>query len=113
MPLFREQGKEGDKKAQTRLVPYTLTMDTVAGELTFEMSALFKKDEEGGYKMEWESQDILPGLAHTDRVRVVTTPAVRGQILDRNQVMLAGEGTASSVGLVPGKQGFDRYCGGN
>ncbi len=105
---FREQGKEGDKKAQTRLVPYTLTMDTVAGELTFEMSALFKKDEEGGYKMEWESQYILPGLAHTDRVRVVTTPAVRGQILDRNQVMLAGEGTASSVGLVPGKLLQDR-----
>ncbi len=105
---FREQEKEGDKKAQTRLVPYTLTMETVAGELSFDMSALFKKNEEGVYKMEWESQDILPGLSGTDRVRVVTTPADRGRIFDRNQVMLAGEGTASSVGLVPGKLPEDR-----
>ena len=36
-------------------------------------------------------------------MRVSTTKAERGQISDRNGRMLAGKGTASSVGLVPGR----------
>ncbi len=36
-------------------------------------------------------------------MRVLVTPAQRGNILDRNGRVLAGNGTASSVGIVPGK----------
>lgn len=32
-----------------------------------------------------------------------TTSAKRGQIIDRNGHLLAGEGVASSIGVVPGK----------
>ena len=39
---------------------------------------------------------------------MVTTQAKRGNIYDRNQVELAREGVASSVGLVPGKLPEDR-----
>lgn len=53
--------------------------------------------------MVWEDGLILPGLRKTDRVRVSVTEAKRGQILDRNDQILAGAGTASSVGIVPGK----------
>lgn len=98
-----EDGDE-EKDADTRRVKYTVTMQTLAGELSFDnMVAIFNKDEEGSYKMEWDSQDIFPTLQNSDTVRVVTTAAKRGNIYDRNQVELAREGVASSVGLVPGK----------
>lgn len=98
----REEGHK-DKKAVTQRVKYALTMDTLAGELSFDTVAIFTKDEEGFYKMSWDSQDILPGLCEGDKVRVKTIAAKRGNIYDRNQTALAREGTASSVGLVPGK----------
>ena len=46
---------------------------------------------------------IYPTLGKTDKVRIKTTDAHRGQILDRNGYLLAGDGTAVSVGIVPGK----------
>lgn len=46
---------------------------------------------------------IFPNLTSTDKVRVSTTQAVRGEILDRNGRVLAGKDIASSVGIVPGK----------
>ena len=91
-----EDGDE-EKDADTRRVKYTVTMQTLAGELSFDnMVAIFNKDEEGSYKMEWDSQDIFPTLQNSDTVRVVTTAAKRGNIYDRNQVELAREGVASS-----------------
>ena len=53
--------------------------------------------------MVWDNSLIFPNLASTDKVRVSTTQANRGEILDRNGRVLAGKGTASSVGIVPGK----------
>lgn len=103
----REDGHK-DKKAVTQRVKYKLTMDTLAGELSFDTVAIFTKDEEGAYKMSWDSQDIFPGLYEGEKVRVKTIPAKRGDIYDRNHMALAREGTASSVGLVPGKIGENR-----
>jgi len=103
----REESSK-DRKAVTRRVNYTLTMQTLAGELSFDTTAIFTKDEEGLYKMSWDSQDIFPNLYNTDKVKVVTTHAKRGNIYDRNQVELAREGVASSVGVVPGKLPEDR-----
>ena len=45
---------------------------------------------------------IFPELDSTDKVKVSTTSAKRGQIIDRNGHLLAGEGVASSIGVVPG-----------
>ena len=67
-----------------------------------ENEALFLKDEEG-YKLVWDDSMIFPNLTSTDKLRVSTTQAERGEILDRNGRVLAGKGTASSVGIVPGK----------
>lgn len=103
----REEGHK-DKNAVTQRVKYSLTMETLAGELSFDTVAIFTKDEDGFYKMSWDSQDILPGLYTGDKVRVKTIQARRGNIYDRNQTTLAREGTASSVGLVPGKLGENR-----
>lgn len=83
-------------------VTYQTSFDTVAGEISFENEAFFLEGE-GGYKLVWDNSLIFPNLASTDKVRVSTTQANRGEILDRNGRVLAGKGTASSVGIVPGK----------
>ena len=83
-------------------VTYQTSFDTVAGEISFENEAFFLEGEDG-YKLVWDNSLIFPNLASTDKVRVLTTQANRGEILDRNGRVLAGKGTASSVGIVPGK----------
>ena len=60
-------------------------------------------DTEEGYKILWHDGLIFPELTSEDKVRIESDPALRGKILDRYDRMLAGPGTASSVGLVPGK----------
>ena len=53
--------------------------------------------------MVWDDSLIFPELGSTDKVKISTTQANRGDILDRNGRVLAGKGVASSVGIVPGK----------
>ncbi len=93
---------EYDKKRAA--VRYQTSMDTAAGEISFENEALFQKGEEG-YGLLWEDSLIFPGLGPEDKVKVSTLRAERGEILDRTGRVLAGEGTASSVGIVPGRMG--------
>ena len=85
-------------------VTYQTSFDTVAGTISLENEALFLKGEDG-YKLVWDDSMIFPNLTSADKVRVSTTQAERGKILDRNGRVLAGKGTASSVGIVPGKLG--------
>ena len=83
-------------------VTYQASFDTVAGNISFENEALFLEDEEG-YRLVWDDSMIFPNLTSSDKVRISDTQAERGAILDRNGRVLAGKGTASSVGIVPGK----------
>lgn len=91
----------GDKE-ERNVVHYQTAFDTAAGNISFENEAFFLKGEDG-YKLAWSDSLIYPGLSSTDRVRVSTIQAKRGEILDRNDRILAGPGVASSVGIVPGK----------
>ena len=85
-----------------RLVTYQTSFDTAAGTIQFENDALFVEGEEG-YKLVWDDSMIFPNLSFSDKVSVSTVQAERGEVLDRNGRVLAGKGTASSVGIVPGK----------
>ncbi len=87
---------------EKNVVQYQTTFDTVAGNIAFENEAIFLKREDG-HKLVWTDSLIYPGLSSTDKMRVSTTQAKRGAILDRNGDVLAGTGVASSVGIVPGK----------
>lgn len=91
----------GDKE-ERNVVQWQTAFDTAAGKISFENEAFFLKREDG-YKLVWSDSLIYPGLSSTDRVRVSTIQAKRGEILDRNDRILAGPGVASSVGIVPGK----------
>ena len=87
---------------EKNMVQYQTLFDTAAGSVSFENKAIFLKEEEG-YRLAWEDSLIYPGLESQDKIRVSTEQADRGQILDRNGLLLAGEGVASSVGIVPGR----------
>ncbi len=87
---------------EKNVVRYQTDFDTVAGEISFENEAYFLKTEDT-YKLAWMDALIYPELLETDKVRVSVTQAKRGEILDRNGRVLAGKGTASSVGIVSGK----------
>lgn len=52
--------------------------------------------------MIWDDSMIFPDLT-ADKVKVSTTQAIRGEILDRNGQVLAGKRTVSSVGIVSGR----------
>lgn len=102
----RDQGivlsKEAGDIEEIVGVTYQSSFDTVAGNITFEHEAFFSNGEEG-YALIWTDSMIFPELSSTDKVRVTSTQAKRGNILDRNGKTLAGMGTAVSVGVVPGK----------
>ena len=94
------QVTEKGNKAQ---IVYSTTMQTVAGQMSFSNTANLIKNAENGYDIEWSSSLIFPELQEDYKVRVETLEGTRGRILDRNDVVLAGMQTASSIGLVPGK----------
>ncbi|MCI8992434.1 MAG: penicillin-binding transpeptidase domain-containing protein [Eubacterium sp.] len=89
-------------KGKVYTVQYQTSFDTAAGNVSFANEAYFLKKEDG-YRLVWKDSLIHPGLASTDRIRISTAQAKRGEIRDRNGRVLAGTGTASSVGIVPGK----------
>jgi len=92
-----------------KIVNYTLRMDSIAGAITHDRQAIFEMESGNEYRMRWSSANIFPMLGENDRVRVSILTAERGRIYDRNGVMLAGPGTASSVGFVPGRMREGTY----
>lgn len=87
---------------------YTETMETSAGNIKFDNSVKLVKDKEKKYCIVWNHNLILPGLNSTDKVKVKTIKAERGEIYDQNGKLLAGKGQISSIGIVPGKLGENK-----
>ena len=100
-----ELKEEKTEKEKTELT-YHIAMDTSAGKIEFDNTMTLVKEEKQD-KILWTSNDIFPKLAKNDKVKVNTEQGTRGNIYDRNGNLLAGEGTASSVGIVPGKMNND------
>lgn len=98
---------ETTKDGKTYNIKYNESMSTSAGTISFENTAkLVRENKE--YKISWTSSMIFPELRNTDKVRVSTLSAKRGEILDRNGAKLAQNGSISSVGIVPGKLGENK-----
>lgn len=89
-------------------IKYQTSMNTVAGKINFSNTATFIKADDKKFYLSWSSKLIYPELDSTDKIRVSSISALRGQLLDRNGEYLAKRGTVSSVGLVPGKMGTDK-----
>lgn len=91
-----------DKDTEGKEVSYRMSMDTLAGRISFKNSAFFEK-EGGEYCLKWDDSMIFPDMEFTDKVRVTKLKGNRGEIYDRNGKLLAGKGKAASIGIVPGK----------
>ena len=83
-------------------IKYQVEMDTIAGNISFfnEVSYIIKNEN---YYINWNSSLIHPDLSDDDKIRVEINESQRGKILDRNNNILAEQGTVSVVGFVPGK----------
>ena len=66
-----------------------------AGEVQFDNHVAVGKDGRQ-YKLNWSSSFIFPQLAENQKVRISTIKAKRGEIIDRNNVKLASNGTILS-----------------
>ena len=91
---------EIDEKELT--VTYKTSFDTLSDKISFDNTANFVETEES-YKLIWKDSLIFPNLSATDKVSVSVNKANRGVIFDRNDYVLAAQGEAFAVGLVPEK----------
>ncbi len=91
---------DGDRQGD--VLNFRTTMDTLAGPVSFANQAVFQQNN-GVYKLEWNSNMIFPNLNDTEKVRVSVIKGERGSILDRNGRLLAGKDNVYSIGFVPGK----------
>ncbi len=104
---IKNEIKEITKEKEGTKISYTQTMSTAAGTVSIEKTTTLKKENKT-YKIEWSSSQIFPQLRDTDKVRISTIKATRGEIIDRNKTALAKDGKISSVGIVPGKLGENK-----
>lgn len=96
------------KDGSSSVISYDTRMDTVAGEVSFSNKVKLAKELGKGYGVVWSSKLIFPDLDDGDKVRVNTLKSRRGDITDRNGILLATDSYLSNVGIVPGKLGSDR-----
>ncbi len=99
-----EEEKERDKKVTEASLPFTVSMDSIAGEISFEHDARLTKEERDdntNWYVNWDTTYIFPDLKEGDKVGINTTTPKRGDILDRNGLELATMGTALEMGIVP------------
>lgn len=92
-----------EENSTTSKISYNQSMNTDAGKIEFDNTVRLTKNKEKGYLVNWSSSLIFPTLGNNDKVRIKTISAERGAIIDKNSQVLAGQGSVSSVGIVPGK----------
>lgn len=86
--------------------PIQVKMETVAGPVEFEKTITLvheTHDEIEDWFVEWDSSFIFPELGEKDTIRISTSTFARGEILDRNGLPIAVNGTGYEIGIVPGK----------
>ena len=99
--IILEIKSEEQKENKSYILNYDVYINTASsGEISFNnTSTLVKNEETKKYDLDWSSNFIFPNLNDTDKVKVKTITAKRGEIIDRNGNLLAGFGDVSSVRL--------------
>lgn len=102
--VFTDEQKKEYRKSKTAAMNYTISMNTIAGPLSFPSSTLLTyAEEEKRWRMTWDVSEVFPGLTPEYKVKVRSEAAQRGGIYDAFQNPLAAKGEAWSAGIVPGK----------
>lgn len=99
--LVIENNEKSEKIEENIVIPFKLTMDTIAGNIEFPDFKITIVEEEKELKVQWNESLIFPLMAKGDKIRVVDNLGVRGKILDREGNSLAEDGRISIVGIHP------------
>lgn len=91
----------GDIDHENELIPFTLSMSTVAGPFSSSDYELPYIKENNKLKVVWSESLIFPMMKSGDKVRVITKNSTRGSILDQNGDALASDGILNTVGIHP------------
>jgi penicillin-binding protein len=103
--------EDEDKKKTTENIPYEVSMNTIAGPVSFQGEAelLFEEtDKEKQWKINWDPSFLFSQLNEGETVQVAADEPERGQIFDRNGQPLAINTTVNEIGIVPGKLGSEK-----
>lgn len=84
-------------------IPFKVTMNSIAGNITLTGYKLSLIKENKEYKIKWDEGLIFPQMIKDDKVWVNTVPAKRGSILDKDGNPLAQDGILNTVGIYPAK----------
>ncbi|SHH37835.1 penicillin-binding transpeptidase domain-containing protein [Virgibacillus chiguensis] len=91
-------------------IPFSVSMKTTAGPISFDYEAnLIKqedKDKENWY-VDWDTGFIFPEMKDSGELRIDSTTPARGEIRDRNDMPLAMNDTIYEIGIVPENLGED------
>ncbi|WP_024613212.1 penicillin-binding transpeptidase domain-containing protein [Clostridium sp. Ade.TY] len=92
---------DATKENNDVVIPFTVSMDTVAGNLKLDNFKATIVKEDDGYKVNWNDNLIFPNMQEGDKLKVNTKNAVRGKILDKDGKVLAEDGEVSIIGIHP------------
>ena len=100
--------KVSKDKKESKVILFTVSMDTAGGEISFSHEATLVKEKDGdkkSWKINWTPDFIFPGMKKNYKVRLQTEQGKRGEIYDRNGKGLVVNGKATEVGIIPEKLG--------
>ncbi|WP_343064822.1 penicillin-binding transpeptidase domain-containing protein [Listeria rustica] len=84
---------------------YSLEMTTTLGKMDKQKYTATISSEDDAWKVDWQPNLIFPGMVKSDKVRLTTDEAKRGQIQDVNGKGLAINKNVSEAGIVPNDLG--------
>src|SRR5699024_1402709 len=84
---------------------YDLSLITSLGELEPQSYETKLQSTEENFTVDWNTNLIFPEMELGDTIQIQFTSGKRGNILDRNGELLAGEGKVWQAGLHPSKLG--------
>lgn len=97
----------GQVDSNTALLPFSVSMDTLAGPVEindYQMKLVLEPDGEGqAWKISWSEKLIFPSMEADDKVQARILYPARGEISDRNGMGLAVNGELIVIGIAPGK----------
>lgn len=99
--LVIENNGESEKVDKDIVIPFKLSMDTLAGNIEIPDFKITIVEEEKELKVKWDESLIFPSMVEGDKIRVIDDIGNRGRILDRDGNPLAEDGTISVVGIHP------------
>jgi len=91
----------GEIDTENYMIPFSLSMDTIAGPVNRSDYQFPFVEEEGEWRLVWTESLIFPTMKSGDNIRVITEQATRGSIIDRYGVELAFDGIISTIGIYP------------